>query len=161
MSPHKSAMPFTMERLRRIKPEPKLHRYYDTKAPGLMFAITPNDARTFYYTYASPELMIDSPAGPRKKSRQLALGRFPSLTVEDARKAVSDAAALIAAGVDPMEKRVRTKRERTQQLALEKGLETWTLRHQLDKTVRSSCLHGTWHRAISNSCRHSKDPQCA
>ncbi len=117
MGPQKSAMPFTMERLRRIKPETKLCRYYDTKTPGLMFAITPNDARTFYYVYASPELIIDSSNGPRKKSRQLVLGRFPSLTVEDARVAVSDAAALIATGVDPMEQRARTKRERTQQAA--------------------------------------------
>ncbi len=123
---------FTVDRLRRIKRPERLERYYDTKTPGLMFVITPNDARTFYFAFSSPELFVESTKGLRKKTRQLTLGRFPSLTVDQARKACSDAAALLASDIDPMEWRRRKRDEIQLEAAVNEDSALWTLRYQVD-----------------------------
>ena len=82
--------------------------------------------------YANPELLVETKSGVRKKSSQLKLGRYPTLSIEDARKAASEKAALVARGIDP----IRNHRERVAEVQAEESLAKLdmklTLEFQLD-----------------------------
>jgi len=110
----------------------KVQRYYDEKVHGLFLQVTPNGVRTFYFMYANPELLVETKSGVRKKSSQLKLGRYPTLSIEDARKAASEKAALVARGIDP----IRNHRERVAEVQAEESLAKLdmklTLEFQLD-----------------------------
>ncbi|MEM9744385.1 MAG: site-specific integrase [Pseudomonadota bacterium] len=125
--------PFTKDRLRRLEPGDKVARYYDDKTPGLFLTITPNGVRTFYLAYASPVEEVSAPGGKtRKRSRQIKLGRYPTLTIDQARAAASEHLGTVARGNDPMFDRRARAREAAAQMALEKHGSMLTLRVQLD-----------------------------
>jgi integrase len=85
-------LPFSKRAIENL-PTPDADRvyYYDTKTPGLALCITTNDVRTFY-VYKRV----------RKKPTRIRLGRFPEVTVEQARTRATQLTGAIAAGADPM-----------------------------------------------------------
>ncbi len=76
--------------------------YYDTREPGLMLSVTAKGARSFYLYKR-----IDG------RPERVFLGRFPDLSVENARKACAEAKGKIAVGRNPQRERSKLRQEIT------------------------------------------------
>lgn len=76
--------------------------YYDEREPGLVLAVTPTGTKTFYLY----KRMDGRP-------ERLMLGRFPDLTVENARKAAQEAKGQLATGTNPQKERRAIRDEMT------------------------------------------------
>lgn len=74
-------------------PEPGARQeYYDTKVQGLQIRVTANGVKTFYvYRWVRAE----------GKAERIMLGRFPDMTIENARKAAAKVNGAIAEGHNP------------------------------------------------------------
>ena len=103
MSDEGKAFKFTKSRLEALPVPPAGREYHrDTLTSGLQLCITANGTKTFYFRRKI--------AG---RSQRFMLGRFPAVTVEDARKIASDHAVSIAKGSDPQADRRRQRGEPT------------------------------------------------
>jgi integrase len=89
--PEKNRLAFTKNALEKL-PAPTDGRvyYYDAKTPALALCVTSNDVRTFY--------LAKRIQGAYKRIK---IGRFPEVTVEQARKKASKLTGDIADGRDP------------------------------------------------------------
>ncbi|NOX40144.1 MAG: tyrosine-type recombinase/integrase [Alphaproteobacteria bacterium] len=76
--------------------------YYDTKEKGLMLAVTPAGTKTFFLYKR-----IDG------KPERLLLGRFPDISIENARKAAMAAKGEIAVGKNPQKAKQAIRAEMT------------------------------------------------
>ena len=87
---------FTQTSLDRLRPSPSGKRtyYYDRKVRGLALAITPSGTKTF---------LLYRKIGGRPE--RITIGRFPDLSVEQARGAASTLNGQIALGINPQERR--------------------------------------------------------
>jgi integrase len=84
---------FTQRAVDTLKPLARgFVEYYDTKTPGLALRVQPTGKKTFYLNYRVPN---------ERRSARWTLGRFPSLTVDQARAKVERAQVLLRDGVDP------------------------------------------------------------
>ncbi len=84
---------FTQRTLDALKPQPTgFLEYYDTKTAGLALRVLPTGKKTFYFNYRVPN---------ERRSARWKLGRFPSLTVDQARAMVEKAHVQLREGVDP------------------------------------------------------------
>lgn len=72
--------------------------YYDTVVPKLAMAVTHTGVKTFYVV-----------KWVNGKTRWIALGKYPEVTVEQARKLAEQALGDFAAGLDPVETRNATR----------------------------------------------------
>lgn len=81
-------MPLTDTRLRALKPRESVYRIADRD--GLCIEVRPSGGRFWRYRYRF--------AG---RAQMLSLGRYPSVSLQDARRAAQDARALLDAGTDP------------------------------------------------------------
>ena len=79
-----------------------LDNYYDEKEKGLMLLVTPGGAKTFYLYKR-----IDG------KPERLKLGRFPDISIENARKAAQAAKGAIATGSNPQKEKRAVRDEMT------------------------------------------------
>jgi integrase len=114
---------FTMNRLERIAP-PESGRLWvrDPKTPGLALVVTFTGSRSWY-------LYKKVNGRPRK----IKLGDFPTLSVEDARRAAAEDLGKIARRIDPSIERKRIRQETTlgefwlvvEQHAKARGKRTW------------------------------------
>ena len=95
--------PFTEARLRAL-PTPATGRawWYDTKARGLCVCKTPTGAASFYFYKWS-----------NGRPARMILGKFPDLSVEQARKAADEAIGQIAGGRDPHAEHRQRRKEPT------------------------------------------------
>ena len=100
MATKKNRFPFTEAKVRAL-PTPTAGRswWYDSKASGLCVCKTPTGATSFYFY----KWMDGKPA-------RMILGKFPDITVEQARTAAATAIGTFAAGGNPLADR-RTRRE--------------------------------------------------
>ena len=100
MATKENRFPFTEAKLRRM-PTPATGRawWYDTKASGLCICKTPTGATAFYFY----KWMDGKPA-------RMMLGKFPQITVEQARQAAATAIGTYASGGNPQAER-RSRRE--------------------------------------------------
>src|SRR5580704_1382105 len=90
---------FTQRAVDTLKPHARgFVEYYDTKTPGLALRVQPTGKKTFYLNYRVPN---------ERRSARWTLGRFPSLTVDQARAKVERAQVLLRDGVDPNPKHGR------------------------------------------------------
>jgi len=106
---------FTVERLRKL-PIPSKGRvyHYDQKVPALAICITSANSRTFYfYKWADGRPV------------RVRLGKFPDLSIADARKAVDNLTGEIARGVDP----AADRRARREAPTLEDLFDYWLTHH--------------------------------
>jgi integrase len=95
---------FTKAALARAEPPAKGVRdyWYDTREQGLMMAVTPAGARTFYLYKR-----IDG------RPERVLLGRFPDLSVENARKLAAKVKGQVAVGANPQADRRAIRDEMT------------------------------------------------
>lgn len=94
---------FTKRRLEALEPPTSGRRYvYDANCPGLCLGITENGVKTFY-------------RGGRVqgKAKRIKIGRFPAVTVEQARDEAKALAGEVAKGEDPTEKRRAARHQPT------------------------------------------------
>ncbi|MEM7540510.1 MAG: site-specific integrase [Pseudomonadota bacterium] len=100
---------FTVGSLNALKARPKRYYVYDTKIPHLALCVTPSGTRTFYLyrrIHGQPE--------------RLKLGRFPAMTIDQARKQAERTNGTIAAGLSPAETRRALRGELTVQALYER-----------------------------------------
>src|SRR6202521_4395772 len=84
---------FTQRAVDTLKPRTRgFVEYYDTKTPGLALRVQPTGKKTFYFNYRVPN---------QRRSARWKLGRFPSLTVDQARAKIEKAQVLLREGQDP------------------------------------------------------------
>lgn len=95
---------FTKAALLKLPPAPKgvKQYYYDEREAGLVLAVTSGGTKSFYL-YKRIE----------GRPERLLLGRFPDLTIENARKAAQEAKGQIAQGVNPQKERRAVRDEMT------------------------------------------------
>ena len=84
---------FTPERLRKLQPVPGKQRsyYYDSKASGLRLQITATGTKSFQFQTWDRE---------RKKPATRTLGKFPALSINDARKKATKEMGNVKDGID-------------------------------------------------------------
>ena len=101
---------FTDKRLQTYKPTEKKQRISDPATKGLYFIVEalPNGTKSFAYRYK-----FDG------QSKQLSLGKYPVLSLADARLKVLELQRLIADGVDPKQIRQERKQEQEKTRILE------------------------------------------
>jgi len=84
-------------------PEPGRRKdYYDTQIPALLLQVSCSGTKTFYVRKKVAE-----------ESRRLLVGRYPDLTIDDARKRALEICNAVAKGEDPYEKRRIARSELT------------------------------------------------
>jgi integrase len=95
---------FTKAALTKLPPAPKgvKQYYYDEREAGLLLAVTSGGAKSFYL-YKRIE----------GRPERLLLGRFPDLTIENARKAAQEAKGQIAQGINPQKEKRAVRDEMT------------------------------------------------
>lgn len=95
---------FTKAALAKLPPAPKGAKlyYYDEREAGLVLAVTAGGAKSFYL-YKRIE----------GRPERLLLGRFPDLSIENARKAAQEAKGQIAQGINPQKERRAVRDEMT------------------------------------------------
>jgi hypothetical protein len=106
--------PFTDKRLQTYKPIEKKQRITDPATKGLYFIIEalPSGTKSFAYRYK-----LDG------QSKQITLGKYPVLSLADARMKVFELQKLIADGVDPKQARDHAKMLKRQKLEEQKFIE--------------------------------------
>src|SRR6185312_12934982 len=87
-------MSLTDARIRTLKPRPAVYRVADRD--GLCLEMRPTGARLWRLRYRRPVT---------GKPNMLSLGAYPAVGLQEARRACTEARALLAAGTDPAEAR--------------------------------------------------------
>jgi len=84
----------TDERLRKMEPAPAGKRvyYYDLLVPGLMLSVTATGSKSFMFQRWSPE---------KQRSITVTLGRYPAISLHEARESVRNFTVAVNAGEDP------------------------------------------------------------
>ncbi|MBK9005041.1 MAG: DUF4102 domain-containing protein [Sphingomonadales bacterium] len=90
-------MPLSDAELRALKPQAKSYKKTDEK--GLYVEVTPSGGKLWRYKYRIN-------GGIEKK---LAIGRYPEVSLKDAREKRDEARRLVANGIDPSEKKRQDK----------------------------------------------------
>jgi integrase len=85
-----------------LKAPDKTVEYYDTEESGLILRTLPTGTKSFAYRYKIGN-----------KKRRMTIGKFPGLSLSDARKRVQKLKVQINDGRDPQAEKVEKKRERT------------------------------------------------
>ncbi len=98
-------MALTATEVEKAKSGQKLRRLADGN--GLFLEIKPNGAKWWRYRYRKPIT---------RKDTMLSLGKYPAVSLANARKARADAEELLQAGIDPADHR-RLENERLRQVA--------------------------------------------
>jgi integrase len=102
----KNQLTFTQNRMATL-PQPEAGRvyWYDAKTQGLCLCITAAGARTFY--------LYKKIGGRKGRPVRVMLGKFPTLTVDAARKAAMEATQAFASGKDPQAEKLAKRHEQT------------------------------------------------
>ena len=83
----------TQRHIERLPKRPaKMLDMLDTKVPGLSLRFMPSGVRSWSFRYRRPQ---------RGTKARLTLGRYPAVSLDDARSLAADAAALVQLGRDP------------------------------------------------------------
>ncbi|MGF1815693.1 integrase domain-containing protein [Vibrio splendidus] len=82
--------------------KPKEKEYILSDGDGLRLRVKPNGSKLWLLNYTHPT---------KKKRANLSLGKYPDLSLANARKNALDAKELIAQGIDPQEDRKRQQQE--------------------------------------------------
>ena len=93
--------------------------YYDTKEKGLVMAVTSAGTKTFYLYKR-----IDG------KPERLLLGRFPDISIENARKAAMAAKGEIAVGKNPQKAKRAIRAEMTFKALFDEYMEKYSKVHK-------------------------------
>jgi integrase len=118
----------TAEQVKGFKPEAKVYEVTDSLARGLILRVHPTGTRAWFYRYREPRI-----EGQQGKLHRIAIGEFPAVTLDDARTARHEWAALKgnAGAPDPHERLDAQRREKAVQKAQEAAqldTDAWTVR---------------------------------
>jgi integrase len=100
----KNEINFTKANIDGLQPPGKGQRetYYDTKTEGLQIRVSSSGVKTFcVFRWLKGET----------KPERVTLGRYPSMSIEQARKGAAEVNAYIAKGINPMEKKRQERAE--------------------------------------------------
>lgn len=142
-----SRFSFNLTELTRLEPPARGRRHvYDTRCPGLTLCVTPAGTKTFY--------LYRRVQGRPQRTH---LGRFPGMTVEQARKRAAVLNAEIAEGGDPQQRKRRLREEVTLGELFEHYMETHAKVHkrswQEDERLFRQFLAPWAHRRASSVTR--------
>lgn len=102
----KNRFSFTQQRLAKLQPPETGRRYvHDTQTSGLILCVTAAGSKTFY--------SLRRIGGRAGRTVRVMLGKFPPMTVDDARKAAVAVIGDIANGKDPQAERQSRRHEQT------------------------------------------------
>src|SRR5690349_13148476 len=87
--------------IRQLKPTGRRADLWDSVIPGLVLRVSQRGTRTFVFWYRTPG----------GKSHRLMLGRYPLLTLSQAREKAAEARRQVADGKDPFVERKKTALE--------------------------------------------------
>ena len=110
--------PFSKKVIDEITPTDKRQSAFDTVYPGLALLITPTGVKTFYFCYRTGK-------GRSAVKKWVMLGRFPKMTVEQARAKAKEVPALVTAGKDPAAQVQEDKKA----LTVAEALDGWQQEH--------------------------------
>jgi len=96
----------TKSAIDKAAPRERLYTINDSQIPGFMLRITPSGVKTFVYQYR--------PLGGRKSgTKTITIGRFGSITVDQARERARQFQAAVIAGRDPAQEKKERRNEWT------------------------------------------------
>lgn len=141
---------FTKAALDALPPAPPGGRltYHDTKAPGLQIRVTPTGLKTF-----SVYRWVKGAAKPQR----VTLGRYPQMTIEQARAKTAEVNAIVEGGGNPVDER---KARRAQAVTLGEAFQAFlsTRKNLSPRTIydyqRLMGLHAEEDRTDPNRARH-------
>ena len=85
--------------IKQLKPKPnKQFQRFDKKITGLGLRVSPGGAKAFFLAYRFGGL-----------NRRLSLGRYPTISLSEARQRARDALSQISRGIDPAAEKMRTR----------------------------------------------------
>ena len=119
-------MPLNDRQIKNAKPADKSYKLTD--GGGLYLQITPAGGKLWRFDYA-----ID------RKRKTLSIGKYPTVSLSEAREAAENARRLIAAGQDPSAAKQQAKQER--QAALQNTFEAVAKRWHADNLHRWQPIH--------------------
>mgnify|MGYP002623274897 FL=1 len=94
---------FTKPQLAALEPPIRGRGYhYDARTPGLLLCVTSNGTKTFYYYRRV-----------KGRPKRIQIGRFPDVSIEQARRRAAKLAGEIADGRDPQQERKAARAEMT------------------------------------------------
>ncbi|MDR1044364.1 MAG: integrase arm-type DNA-binding domain-containing protein, partial [Candidatus Adiutrix sp.] len=105
-------MKFTKRALEAIEPVEKRQVYFDDSVTGLAVKVMPTGHKSFYFCYRAGK-------GRGAPKRQVQLGAFPDLTVEQARNKAKRLQAQVVHGQDPAKDIQQSKDRKTVSAVLE------------------------------------------
>jgi integrase len=124
MSEERRTFAFTETRLRNLNAPPQREYYADTRTRGFKLAVYPSGAKAFLIyrrVHGRPERIF--------------IGRWPDLTVEQARKIAEQTNGLIAKGENPAQQQRQKKLEGTLSNLFERYLELHARPHKQPRSV--------------------------
>jgi integrase len=141
----KKRISFTQNRVATLKPPATGRAYhYDTQVQGLCLCVTAAGARTFY--------LYKKIGGRAGRPVRVLLGKFPAVSVDDARTAALQAISDISKGKDPQQERLAKRHEQTLAGLWASWLE-WAKEHKRswkgDQWLYDAYLKGWAHRQLS------------
>ncbi len=118
---------FTKPSLRNLPPAPPgkaFMLYYDTQVKGLTLMVSPLGTKTFYFSKKI-----------RGRSEKIKIGRFPDLSVEQARNTAHEHNTAVAKGENPQDKRRAFNQEVTFGELHEWFIENYARHHKAESSV--------------------------
>jgi integrase len=140
---------FTVKILDALDPPARGRVYvYDAKTPGLAICVTDAGSQTFYLYRRV-----------HGKPQRIRLGRYPLLTIEQARDAAARENAKIADGADPQAERRKARQEQTLQYLWDHYRDNWLAVHgaastlTAEKSLYTTCWQEWAGRRLSSLSR--------
>jgi integrase len=87
-------MKFTKREIEAVKPAEKRQYFFDDSFPGFALRVSEKGVKSFWYTYRVGK-------GRSAEKKWVHLGKYPAMTVEQARQLCKEKAAVVAMGEDP------------------------------------------------------------
>jgi len=119
-------MALTIKKIEAAKPKDKNYRISDGN--GLSLLILPSGTKTFVYRYRRPVT---------RKENNITYGKFPELSLADARYLHVQAKALLSKGIDPGEDRKVKKSEESQDNSFESVANEWLKKNSTEWTPKT------------------------
>ena len=119
-------MALTIKRIELAQSKDNSYRISDGN--GLNLLVLTSGTKSFVYRYRRPA---------SKKENTLTYGKYPELSLKDARIAHAEARALLAQGIDPSEDKKQKKSENSQENSLENVAKEWLEKNKSQWTPKT------------------------
>lgn len=134
--------------LRGLPPSDKRYDILDTLAPGLLASVNPGGSIT---------LMLRTRVGAKSPIRR-AIGRYPHVSVEEARQIATEWVRLLEKGGDPKEAQRRAREQERKEREVAAALERNTFALIAEKFITRKCKSQRRGRAVERIIRNELVP---